>query len=45
MPIAIFTALSSANIEKTIALILILLGLGLCALYGVRLTGERQRYD
>jgi ABC-type sulfate transport system permease component len=46
MPIAIFTALSSANIEKTIVLILILAGFGLCTLYGVRLmTGERRRHD
>ena len=46
MPIAIFTALSSANIEKTIVLILILVGFGFCTLYGVRLmTGERRRYD
>jgi molybdate transport system permease protein len=45
MPIAIFTALASANIEKAIVLILILVGFGLLTLYGVRLTGQRYRYD
>jgi len=45
MPIAIFTALASANIEKAIVLILILMGFGLLTLYGVRLTGKRYRYD
>jgi molybdate transport system permease protein len=45
MPVAIFTALASANIDKTIVLILILVFFGLCTLYGVRLTGERWRYD
>jgi molybdate transport system permease protein len=45
MPIAIFTALASANIEKAIVLILILVGFGLLTLYGVRLTGKRYRYD
>lgn len=45
MPIAIFLALSSAKIEKTIVLILILITLGLIALYGVRLTGRMFRYD
>lgn len=45
MPIAIFTALASANIEKTVVLILILITLGLVALYGVRLTGRVFRYD
>jgi ABC-type sulfate transport system permease component len=45
MPVAIFTALASANIDKTIVLILILIGFGLCTLYGVRLTGRRPRYD
>jgi molybdate transport system permease protein len=45
MPVAIFTALASANIDKTIVLILILVFFGLCTLYGVRLTGERRRYD
>lgn len=45
MPIAIFTALASANIDKTVVLILILVVFGLCTLYGVRLTGERRRYD
>jgi molybdate transport system permease protein len=45
MPIAIFTALASANIEKTIVLILILVTFGLLTLYGVRLTGGKRRYD
>lgn len=45
MPIAIFTALASANIEKTIVLILILVLIGLIALYAVRLTGKIVRYD
>jgi molybdate transport system permease protein len=45
MPIAIYTALASANIEKAIVLILILVGFGLLTLYGVRLTGKRYRYD
>jgi molybdate transport system permease protein len=45
MPIAIFTALASANIEKAIVLVLILVALGLVMLYGVRLTGRRFRYD
>jgi len=45
MPIAIFTALASANIDKTIVLILILVFFGLCTLYSVRLTGGRRRYD
>ncbi len=45
MPIAIFAALASANIDKTIVLILILAFFGLCTLYAVRLTGGRRRYD
>jgi molybdate transport system permease protein len=45
MPIAIFTALASANIEKAIVLVLILVILGLVILYSVRLTGRRFRYD
>jgi molybdate transport system permease protein len=45
MPIAIFTALASANINKTIVLILILVFFGLCTLYAVRLTGGKRRYD
>lgn len=45
MPIAIFTALASANIDKAIVLILILVAFGLLTLYGVRLTGQRYRYD
>jgi molybdate transport system permease protein len=45
MPIAIFTALASANIDKAVVLILILVCFGLLTLYGVRLTGKRYRYD
>ena len=45
MPIAIYTALASANIDKAIVLILILVFFGLLTLYGVRLTGKRYRYD
>jgi molybdate transport system permease protein len=45
MPIAIFTSLASANIEKAIVLVLILVILGLVMLYAVRLTGRRFRYD
>lgn len=45
MPIAIFTALASAHIEKAIILILILVLLGLATLYGIRLTGKIYRYD
>ncbi|MGB9628641.1 MAG: ABC transporter permease, partial [Thermodesulfobacteriota bacterium] len=45
MPIAIFTALASANIEKAIVLILILVFLGLATLYGIRLTGKVYKYD
>lgn len=45
MPIAIFTALASANIEKAIGLILILVFLGMITLYGVRWMGRRSHYD
>ena len=45
MPVAIFTAVSSANIEKAIVLILILVAFGLLTLYTIRLTGKRFRYD
>jgi molybdate transport system permease protein len=45
MPVAIFTALGSANIDKTIILILILVVFGLGTLYGVRLVGGRHPYD
>lgn len=45
MPIAIFTSLASANIEKAIILILILVILGIATLYGVRMTGKIYRYD
>ncbi len=45
MPIAIYTALASADLEKTLVLILILISLGLLALYAVRLTGKLYRYD
>jgi molybdate transport system permease protein len=45
LPVAIFMALGSANIDKAIVLILILALFGLCTLYVVRLTGKRYRYD
>jgi molybdate transport system permease protein len=45
MPIAIFTALASANIDKAVVLILILVAFGLLTLYSVRLIGKRYRYD
>jgi len=45
LPIAIFMALGSANINKAIVLILVLALFGLCSLYLVRLTGKRYRYD
>src|SRR4030066_1014702 len=45
MPIAVFTAIASANIEKAIVLILILVAFGLLTLYAIRLTGKRYRYD
>ena len=45
MPIAIYTALASANTDKTIILILILVALGLCTLYGVRWMGGSRQYD
>ncbi len=45
MPIAVFTALASANIEKAIVLIIILILLGVATLYGVRLTEKIYRYD
>lgn len=41
MPTAIFMALASADIPKTITLILILAGIGLTALYAVRLVEKR----
>lgn len=41
MPIAIFMALASADIVKTTILILILVGIGLMALYAVRLLERR----
>lgn len=41
MPTAIFMALASADIQKTIILILILAGIGLTALYTVRLVEKR----
>jgi molybdate transport system permease protein len=43
MPAAIFMALASANIQKTTLLILILVGIGLTALYTVRLVGKKAR--
>jgi len=43
MPIAIFMSLASADIPKTIILILILAGIGLTALYAVRLVEKRPQ--
>ena len=43
MPTAIFMALASADIQKTIILILILVGIGLTALYVVRLVEKRPQ--
>jgi molybdate transport system permease protein len=43
MPIAIFMSLASADIPKTIILILILAGIGLIALYSVRLVEKRPQ--
>lgn len=43
LPIAIFMHLASADIEGTVVLILILLGIGLGTLYGVRRLGRRGR--
>lgn len=45
MPIAIFTAISSAKIDKAIVLILILVIFGLLTLYSVRWSGKKYRYD
>jgi molybdate transport system permease protein len=45
MPIAIYTAIASANIDKAVVLILILVAFGLLTLYGVRMTGKKYRYD
>jgi len=44
LPIAIFMRLASAEIEGTVALILILVGIGLCILYGVRLFSKEAGY-
>lgn len=44
LPIAIFMRLSSADIEGTVVLILILVTIGLCTLYGVRLISRRTPY-
>jgi len=43
MPVAIFMALASADIPKTTILILILTGIGLAALYAVRLVEKRPQ--
>lgn len=45
LPVAIFLALGSANVERAVVLILILAFLGLVTLYAVRLTGKRYPYD
>lgn len=44
MPIAIFMAMASGNIPKTVILILILAGIGLTALYAVRLVERRPKF-
>lgn len=43
MPIAIFMAMASGNISKTVILILILAGIGLSALYAVRLVERKPK--
>jgi molybdate transport system permease protein len=43
MPISIFMTLASADIRKTVILILILVGIGLTALYAVRSVEKRPR--
>jgi molybdate transport system permease protein len=43
MPTAIFMALAAADIPKTVILILILAGIGLTALYAVRLLAKRPQ--
>jgi len=45
LPVAIFMALGSANVNKAVVLILILALFGIFTLYVVRLTGKRYRYD
>ena len=45
LPVAIFLALGSANVERAVVLILILAFLGLITLYAVRLTGKRYHDD
>lgn len=44
LPVAIFMRLASANIEGTAVLVLILLGVGLGLLFGVRLLTDRKSY-
>jgi len=44
LPIAIFLRLSSAEIEATVVLILLLLLIGLCTLYAVRVLTEGKTY-
>lgn len=43
LPIAIYMHLSSADIESTVVLILVMLTIGLGTLYGVRKVGRRSR--
>lgn len=45
LPVAIFLALGSANVERAVVLILILAFLGLITLYAVRMTGKRYHDD
>jgi molybdate transport system permease protein len=44
LPVAIFMRLASADIEGTAVLVLMLIGLGLSVLYGVRMFTNRQPY-
>lgn len=44
LPVAIFMRLASADIEGTAVLVLILLGIGLGVLYGVRMFTRKQSY-
>ncbi|MBA4418734.1 MAG: ABC transporter permease [Syntrophus sp. (in: bacteria)] len=44
IPIAIFMRLAGADIEGTAVLVLILIGIGLSVLYGVRLLVDRKSY-
>lgn len=45
LPVAIFMRLAGADIEGTVALILILITIGLAALYGVRILTREKVYE